>query len=127
VLVRIVEVASAVLLVVIVALALTRRARNKTDSIGRYSRAVSALRTIATASREEPTVVSGADRPRTERAVHVLSETAPGGRNERARDARPLRRRASRLAPEVVDQRPVIAQLPSVSAARPPGTGEHAG
>ncbi len=111
--------------VVVLLLAMTlraRRARKRSDSVARYARAVSALRTIA-------------DEPRPARAV-VLDEAAPklqvlsditSIEGARARRSGRANRVAPRLDPELVARRPLIAQLPSISAPKPGASGQQAG
>lgn len=116
-------VAGAVVLLGILVGVGARRTRRKADSIRRFSKAVSALRTIA-------------DEPRPERAVEehtialpnvrVLDEVLPL-REARERRALASGRRTPRPDPELVARRPVIATLPSMSAPRPDGPGTKAG
>jgi hypothetical protein len=84
----------------------TRRTLKSSDSIIRYSRAVSALRTIS----EEPPeaddeVVADVATPQ----VRVLADVTPIHEHARRRAAR----RFERPDPEAVARRPVIAHLPS--------------
>jgi hypothetical protein len=117
VLIRVAEVAGAGLVIAIVLGSIMRRSRRSTDSIGRYARAVSALRTIASESGPPSTVPLHA-RPVTDTPnVHVLPDPARSRRGRHAREPRSLRRRAARVAPELVDRRPLIAQLPSTPSA----------
>jgi hypothetical protein len=113
-------VASAVVLLGVFTGVGARRRRRKADSIRRFSKAVSALRTIAAEPRPE--------RPVDEHTValpnvRVLDEVLPL-REARERRARASGRRPARPDPELVARRPVIATLPSISAPRPddPGT-----
>jgi hypothetical protein len=94
--------------------AITRHSRARADSLSQYSRAVTALRAIALDAHPEsrgasPKPEAGSDaRP----VVRVLDEVMPARRlhDRRIRASR----RASRLDPELVARRPVIAQLPSM-------------
>jgi hypothetical protein len=93
--------------------ATVRHLRVRADSLHRYSRAVTALRS-ASELRPEPRIDLARDeRARELRAsVRVLDEVAP------IRQAVDRRVRASRLAarpdPELLARRPVIANLPSM-------------
>jgi hypothetical protein len=116
-------VAGAVVLVVVFAGLGARRRRRKADSIRRFSRAVSALRTIAAEPRperrvEEPTSALP--------NVRVLDEVAPL-REARERRARVSGRHSARPDPELVARRPVIATLPSSSAPRSDDPGTQVG
>jgi hypothetical protein len=115
-------VAGAAVLLVLLMVLLARRRVRRADSIRRFSRAVSALRTIAAEPRPEPPVEDhGRGRPN----VRVLDEVAPM-REARERRAR-AGRRVPRPDPELVARRPVIAQLPSISAPRTDDPGKQAG
>ena len=116
-------VAGAVVLVGVVVSLGARRTRRKADSIRRFSKAVSALRTIAAEPRperraEEPSLALP--------NVRVLDEVAPL-REARERRARVSGRRAARPDPELVARRPVIATLPSSSAPRSDDPGTQVG
>ncbi len=116
-------VAGAVVLVVIVAVLGTRRTRRKADSIRRFSKAVSALRTIAAEPRPEPAVD---EHTIALPNVRVLDEVVPL-HEARARRARASGRRTARPDPELVARRPVIAKLPSISAPSSDDPGTRAG
>ena len=113
-------VAGAVVLLGVFAGVGARRRRRKADSIRRFSKAVSALRTISAEWRPEPPVE---EHTIALPNVRVLDEVLPL-REARERRARASGRRAARPDPELVARRPVIATLPSISAPRPddPGT-----
>ncbi len=96
----------------LVSLLFVRRSRRRADSIGRYSRAVSALRTIAAEPRPE---LKLCDRPSSPLAADVRVLDGSPGAAPRARRREP-RWRAARLDPDLLAQRPVIARLPSISA-----------
>ncbi len=113
---RVAEVVGAGLVVVIVIASITRRSRRKTDSIGCYSRAVTALRTIASEPRhpahmDEPVVSDSAN-------VHVLPDPSNLRRARHPREPRASHRWVNRVAPELVEQRPVIAHLPTPARPR---------
>jgi hypothetical protein len=95
---------------------MTRHSRVRADSLSQYSRAVTALRSIALES-EGDAHAPRRDRPQESRPnVRVLDEVGPGGQ---AHDRRVrASRRASRPDPELLARRPVIAQLPSVPVSR---------
>jgi hypothetical protein len=114
---------AAVLVVLLTVLLLARRVRRKADSIRRYSRAVSALRTIASEPRPEPPVESHAVALPN---VRVLDEVVPL-REARERRVRTTGRRTPRPDPELVARRPVIAKLPSISAPSGDDSGQQAG
>lgn len=116
-------VAGAVVLMVVISVVCVRRTRQKADSIRRYSKAVSALRSIAAEPRPEPHVhASAIALPN----VRVLDEVAPL-RVARERRERVFGRRAARPDPELVARRPVIATLPSSSAPRSDDPGTRVG
>jgi hypothetical protein len=101
--------------------ATARHMRTRADSLRRYSRAVTALRSIA----EEPRPEARADLRANDRGldgrpnVRVLDEVAPT-RHLHDRRTR-AGRRASRPDPESVARRPVIAHLPSTPRSAPLG------
>ncbi len=109
--------AGAVVVVVGAAWVTVHHTRARADSLRRYARAVTALRSIAAEPRPELPVAP----PRGDRArpgppnVRILDDVSP------IREARDRRVRASRRArrpdPELLARRPVIATLPSISAA----------
>ena len=108
-----VEIAVGAVFVVLVLAFVLRAARRRegSDSIIRYSRAVSALRTIAAEPCLEPpdsddVVIAEFASPQ----VRVLAEVTPIHEHVRRRGARA---RAVRPDPESVARRPVIAHLPS--------------
>jgi hypothetical protein len=105
-------VAGAVVLLGVFAGVGARRRRRKADSIRRFSKAVSALRTISAEWRPEPPVE---EHTIALPNVRVLDEVLPL-REARERRARASGRRAARPDPELVARRPVIAKLPSISA-----------
>ena len=87
-----------------------RRSLKSSDSIIRYSRAVTALRTISAEPASEPpelddVVVAELATPQ----VRVLADVTPIHEHARRRSAR----RFERPDPEAVARRPVIAHLPS--------------
>ena len=105
-------VAGAVVLLGVFAGVGARRRRRKADSIRRFSKAVSALRTISAEPRPEPPVE---EHMIALPNVHVLDEVLP------LREARPSAAHRVGSAhhppdPELVARRPVIAKLPSISA-----------
>jgi hypothetical protein len=97
-----------------------RRRRRAADTIGRYSRAVSALRTITAETRPAAarlhTVEPGEGRGAT---IHALHEV--GARSDGRRSARAAGRVRRRIDPDRVARRPVVAHLPSISAPRSGG------
>jgi hypothetical protein len=100
-----------VLAVVALACFLRRRNHKSSDSIIRYSRAVSALRTISEEPCLEPpesddvVIAEVADPP-----IRVLADVTPIKEHVRRRATR---MRIERPDPEAVARRPVIAHLPS--------------
>jgi hypothetical protein len=116
-------VAGAVVLVVVLSVLGARRTRRKADSIRRFSKAVSALRTIADEPRPEPPVE---DHTIALPNVRVLDEVVPL-HEARERRARASGRRTARPDPELVARRPVIAKLPSISAPSSDGPGTQVG
>ena len=116
-------VAGAVMLLGVLAGVGARRRGRKADSIRRFSKAVSALRTIAAEPRLEPPVE---DHTTALPNVRVLDEVLPL-HEARERRARASGRRTARPDPELVARRPVIATLPSISAPRPDDPGTKAG
>jgi hypothetical protein len=101
---------ASVFVVLALAFVLRRRSVNSPDSIVRYSRAVSALRTISTEPVLEPPdaddiVIAEVETPQ----IRVLAEVTPIHDHARRRSPR----RFQRPDPESVARRPVIAHLPS--------------
>jgi hypothetical protein len=99
-----------VFVVVALAFALRRRSIKSSDSIIRYSRAVSALRTISAEPVLEPPdaddpVIAEVTTPQ----IRVLADVTPIHEHAQRR----ARRRFERPDPEAVARRPVIAHLPS--------------
>lgn len=100
-----------------------RRTRRATDTIGRYARAVSALRTIA----DDPSALvpphphaEYEDTP----SVHMISDVT---HINRTRLYGSRNRNAGRPDPELLERRPVIAHLPSISASRADEAGKEVG
>ncbi|HTL84873.1 MAG TPA: hypothetical protein VL856_06800 [Acidimicrobiia bacterium] len=100
-----------VFVVLVLAFGLRRRRVKSPDSIIRYSRAVSALRTISAEPVLEPpetddeVVIAEIAPPQ----VRVLADVTPIHEHARRRAAR----RFERPDPEAIARRPVIAHLPS--------------
>jgi hypothetical protein len=101
----------------------TRRAHRRADSVARYARAVSALRTIADEPR--PAVHMDASIEGAPKLQVISDVTSLEG--VRARRSGRASRAAARLDPELVARRPLIAQLPSVSAPKRGESGQQAG
>ena len=116
-------VAAAVVVLLFALMLRARRARKRADSVARYARAVSALRTIADEPRPAAhAAIDEAVAPK----LQVLSDiTSLEG--ARARRTGRANRAAQRLDPELVARRPLIAQLPSISAPKPGESGQQAG
>jgi hypothetical protein len=101
----------------------TRRAHKRADSVARYARAVSALRTIADEPRpvaHAAVFIEGAPK------LQVLSDVT-SLEGARARRSGRASRAAARLDPELVARRPLIAQLPSVPTPKRGESGKQAG